>query len=136
MFGWGRDDPTACRRSYVQRLSAQDRTRSLDEPGSQRGFWKSVYTFDREALGEVINRTVHAFLLFALEPAAGGHTLYWGIYVRPINRFTAFYMALIDPFRRHVIYPVLIRRFEAAWCTRWRAASRLRPNDMHNRRPS
>ena len=119
VFGWDRDDPTACRRSYVQRLSAQDRTRSLDEPGSQRGFWKSVYTFDREALGEVINRTVHAFLLFALEPAAGGHTLYWGIYVKPVNRFTPFYMALIDPFRRHLIYPALVRRFEKAWRKRW-----------------
>ncbi len=105
VFGWDRDDPTACRRSYVQRLSAEDRTRSLDEPGSQRGFWKSVYTFDREALGEVINGTVHAFLLFALESAEGGHTLYWGIYVKPANRFTPFYVALIDPFRRHLIYP-------------------------------
>ena len=115
VFGWDRDDPTACRRSYVQRLSAQDRTRSLDEPGSQRGFWKSVYTFDREALGEVINRTVHAFLLFALEPDANGHTLYWGIYVKSVNRFTPFYMALIDPFRRYLIYPALVRRFEKAW---------------------
>ena len=119
VFGWDRDDPTASRRSYVQRLSAQDRTRSLDEPGSQRGFWKSVYTFDHEALGEVINRTVHAFLLFALQSAAGGHTLYWGIYVKPVNRLTPLYMALIDPFRRHLIYPALIRRFEKAWRERW-----------------
>ena len=119
VFGWDRDDPTASRRSYVQRLSAQDRARSLDEPGSQRGFWRSVYTFDHEALGEVINRTVHAFLLFALESAADGHTLYWGIYVKPVNRFTRFYMALIDPFRRHLIYPALVRRFENAWRERW-----------------
>ncbi len=116
VFGWDRDDPTASRRSYVQLLSAQDRTRSLDEPGtSHRGSWTCVYTFDREALVEIINRTVHAFLLFALEPARDGYTLYWAIYVKPVNRFTRFYMALIDPFRRHVIYPGLVRRFEASW---------------------
>ena len=47
-----------------------------------------MYTFNHEALGEVINRTVHAFLLFALESAGDEHTLYWGIYVKPVNRFT------------------------------------------------
>jgi hypothetical protein len=82
-----------------------------------------VYTFEREALGEVINRTVHAFLLFALEPAAGGYTLYWGIYVKPVNRFTPVYMALIDPFRRQLIYPALVRRFETAWRERCRELS-------------
>ncbi len=117
--GWDREVPTAPARSYVNRLSAEDRARSLDEPGSKRGFWTAVYTFDREALGEVINRTVHAFLLFALEPAADGYTLYWGIYVKPVSRLTPFYMALIDPFRRLLIYPALIRRFEEAWRQKW-----------------
>ena len=117
--GWDREVPTAPARSYVNRLSAEDRARSLDEPGSKRGFWTAVYTFDHEALGEVINRTVHAFLLFALEPAADGYTLYWGIYVKPVSRLTPFYMALIDPFRRLLIYPALIRRFEEAWRQKW-----------------
>ncbi len=119
VFGWDREVPTASARSYVHRLSAEDRAGSLDAPGSKRGFWTTVYTFDREALGEVINRTVHAFLLFVLEPARGGYTLYWGIYVKPVSRFTPFYMALIDPFRRHLIYPGLVRRFEEAWVQRW-----------------
>ncbi len=127
VFGWDREVPTASARSYVHRLSAEDRARSLDAPGSKRGFWTTVYTFDREALGEVINRTVHAFLLFVLEPARGGYNLYWGIYVKPVSRFTAFYMALIDPFRRHLIYPRLIRRFEEAWVQRWEGRRLDRP---------
>ncbi len=127
LFGWDREVPTAPARSYVNRLSAEDRARSLDAPGSKRGFWTTVYTFDREALGEVINRTVHAFLLFVLEPARGGYNLYWGIYVKPVSRFTAFYMALIDPFRRHLIYPRLIRRFEEAWVQRWEGRRLDRP---------
>ena len=78
LFGWDREVPTAPARSYVNRLSEEDRARSLDAPGSKRGFWTTVYTFDREALGEVINRTVHAFLLFALEPAPDGYTFVLG----------------------------------------------------------
>ena len=46
---------------------------------------------------------------------AGGHTLYWG----PVNQFTPFYMALIDPFPRHLIYPALIRCLETAWREQW-----------------
>jgi len=121
LFGWDREDPNMRERSYVHRLSAEDRSRSLDEPGSQRGFWKWVYTFDREALGEVINQTVHAFLLFALESAGHEHTLYWAIYVKPVSRYTRVYMAMIDPFRRRLIYPALVRRFEEAWRARWEA---------------
>ena len=71
----------------------------------------------------MINRTVHAFLLFALEPAPNGHTLYWGIYVKPVSRLTPIYMALIDPFRRLLIYPQLIRRFETAWRERGKGTS-------------
>jgi hypothetical protein len=115
LLGWDRVDETPCERSYIHRLSAEDRARSIDPPGEPRAFWKSVYTFEREALGEVINGTVHAFLLFALESSGSEHTLYWGIYVKPVSTFTRYYMALIDPFRRWLIYPALIRRFETAW---------------------
>ena len=38
-----------------------------------------------------------------------------GVYVKPVSRLTGAYMALIDPFRRWIVYPALIRRFEAMW---------------------
>ncbi len=50
-----------------------------------------------------------------MEPAPHGYTAYWAIYVKPVNRWTPFYMALIDPFRRLIVYPTLIKRMEAAW---------------------
>lgn len=114
-FGW--DDPRSDSdlASYVGRLTPEDRARSLEEPGSRQGFFKVIYTFEREALGEVINRTVHAFLLFTLAPEEEGHALYWAVYVKPVSRMTSWYMALIDPFRRLIVYPALIRRFERRW---------------------
>ena len=114
-FGWDREVADAAARSYLNRLSDDDRARSLEAPGSKRFFWTTLYSFEREGVGEVINRTVHSFLLFALVPSAGGHTLYWATYVKPVSRFTSFYMALIDPFRRWLIYPALIRRIEHTW---------------------
>ncbi len=116
-LGWDRKVAGVTARSYVNRLSGDDRERSLEPPGSKRYFWTTLYTFEREALGEVINQTVHSFLLFALEPSESGYILYWATYVKPVSRFTPFYMALIDPFRRLLIYPAVIRRFEEAWNT-------------------
>jgi hypothetical protein len=32
-----------------------------------------------------------------------------------VGRLTRIYMATIDPFRRFIIYPALIRQVQAAW---------------------
>ncbi len=124
LFGWDRPDPTSSERSYIHRLTAEDRGRTSEAPGSSRGFWTTVYTFEREARGEVINRTVHSFLLFALESRDGEQFLYMGVYVKPVSRFTRYYMMLIDPFRRLLLYPALAQRFEAVWRDRSSTESR------------
>jgi len=64
---------------------------------------------------EARNATVHAFIAAALRPRTDGYTLYAAIYVKPVGRITPLYMALIDPFRRLIVYPSLIRRIQAAW---------------------
>jgi hypothetical protein len=106
------DDPAS---SYVHRLSESDRLRSLEEP-EPNGF---IYTFEHEALAEIVNCTVHAFLVWAWEPAEQGYTLYWAIYVKPVSDFTPYYMALIDPFRRLFIYPLIVKRVEQGWSAKW-----------------
>jgi hypothetical protein len=37
------------------------------------------------------------------------------IYVKPVGRFTALYMAAIDPFRRLLVYPALTRHAQQCW---------------------
>ena len=69
----------------------------------------------RESISEVQNSTVHAFSVFALVEQPLGYRLYWAIYVRPTGRITAWYMRLIDPFRRFVIYPAVLRTIRNAW---------------------
>jgi hypothetical protein len=108
-----RRDPLA--HSYLQRLTDDDRARSLVTPGRMGGSFRTLYVFPDEALVEVRNATVHAFLANALRPNGTGYTLHWAIYVKPVGRLTPIYMALIDPFRRFIVYPALIRRTQAAW---------------------
>jgi hypothetical protein len=61
---------------------------------------------------------VHAFSVFALVERSPDYRLYWGIYVRPVGRITSWYMRLIDPFRRLIIYPSVLRHIRAAWARR------------------
>jgi hypothetical protein len=103
--------------SYGERLTDDDRARSLFPAGTPRGIFRLLYLFLDESVAETRNATVHGFLVMALRPRAGGYRLYWAIYVKPVGRLTPVYMAVIDPFRRFIVYPALIRRVQAAWAS-------------------
>ena len=114
-FGWDdeRHDPPGM--SYVHRLAEADRSQSEVPPGTREGRFRVLYVLGEEALSELRNATVHAFLALALTPSPAGYTLYLAIYVKPVSRFSTLYMALIDPFRRLVVYPALGRHAQQRW---------------------
>jgi Protein of unknown function (DUF2867) len=115
VFGWDdkRHDPPAL--SYVHRLAEADRLKSEVPAGTREGPFRVLYVYANEAVSELRNATVHGFLALALTPRPGGYTLYMAIYVSPVTRLTAFYMALIDPFRRFIVYPILCRDAQRSW---------------------
>ena len=84
-------------------------------PGTQDGLFRVVYRFENEQLLEVINRTAHAAALSALVETESAYRFYFGVYVRSVGRLTPLYMALIDPFRRLVVYPSLLRSVRVRW---------------------
>jgi len=98
--------------------------RSLVEPGTADGPFTVLYVHSYEAVSEIRNATVHAFSVFALEPRLSGYRLFWAIYVAPVGRLTAFYMAVIDPFRRLLIYPAILRHLHRTWVAAHRAPSK------------
>ena len=118
VFGWDREAPNVSDESFLQRLSPADRERSLVAPGTPEGPFRVLFVSPREAISEIQNSTVHAFSVFALVERCSGYRLYWGIYVRPVGRITSWYMRLIDPFRRFVIYPVVLRHIRTIWARR------------------
>jgi hypothetical protein len=116
-FGW--DTERAGERweseLYANRLTAEDRERSLVPPGTEDGLLRIVYVFPNEALSEVRNATVHAFSVLALRPTMTAYRVYWAIYVKPIGPWTGTYMRIIDPFRRALVYPAVINRVRLTW---------------------
>ena len=115
VFRWDDERHDAPGTSYVHRLTEADRLKSQVRPGSRAGRFRVVYVMRNEALGEIRNATVHGFLALVLTHRERGYVVHAAIYVKAVSRFTAIYMALIDPFRRFVIYPALGRQIQQAW---------------------
>ena len=119
VFGWDREHPATPPNSFTHRLSAELRARSLTPVGTSDGPFRLLYVLERESLAEIQNRTVHAFIVSVLRAVPSGYRLYWGVYVQPVSRFTGLYMALIEPFRRFVVYPAIFRRIRRAWSAKY-----------------
>jgi len=115
VFGWDRATPGSVSESFAQRLTDEDRARSLAPAGMPDGLFRIVYRFENEQLDEVVNRTVHAGALSALVEADVGYRFYFAVYVREVSPFTPLYMAAIDPFRKLIVYPELLRGVSAQW---------------------
>jgi hypothetical protein len=101
--------------SFRSRLTAEDRARSFVVSGTPEGLFRVVYRFENEQLLEVQNRTVHAAALSALVERADSYRFCFAVYVRQRTWITPFYMGLIDPFRKWIIYPALLKRIRATW---------------------
>ncbi len=115
LFGWDQAAPGSVSESFAQRLTDEDRARSLAPAGTPDGLFRIVYRFENEQLDEIINRTAHAGALSALVEAAASSRFYFAVYVREVSRFTPLYMAAIDPFRKVIVYPALLRSVAAQW---------------------
>ena len=115
LLGWDREPAATAWESFATRLTSGDRSRSLTPAGTREGLFRVVYRFENEQLLEVINRTAHAAALSALVETASAYRFYFGVYVRRVSGFTPVYLALIDPVRRLIVYPSLLRSVRANW---------------------
>lgn len=119
LFGWDASADQWDERSYVHRLAADDRASSLVAPGTPDGPFRLLQVLPGESVSEVQNATVHAFLCQALRESDSGYRYYWGVYVKPVSRFTPLYMALIKPFRHLVVYPAILGEIRKAWLSKY-----------------
>jgi hypothetical protein len=114
-LGWDREPVASAWQAFTTRLTTDDRSRSLAPSGTRDGPFRVVYSFENERLLELINRTVHAAALSALVETENAYRFYFGVYVRSVGRVTPVYMALIDPVRKLVVYPLLLRAVRLTW---------------------
>jgi Protein of unknown function (DUF2867) len=122
LLGWNREQDSTRRETFVTRLTAADLSKSLVPAGTRQGPFRMVYRFENEQLLEIINRTAHAAALSALVETARDYRFYFGVYLRPVSRLTPVYMAIIDPFRKLIIYPSLLRSVRTTWNKTFRTA--------------
>ena len=119
LFRWDSPRPsTQAAPTFADRLTDADRARSLTPAGVREGpneLFRVVYRFENEKLVELVNRTVHAAALSALVETTNSYRFYFAVYVRNVGRLTPLYMAAIDPFRKLIIYPSLLRGVRANW---------------------
>lgn len=115
LLGWDREPDAPVRETFATRLTTADLSKSLAPTGTRAGLFRIVYRFENEQLLELSNRTAHAAALSALVETAHGYRFYFGVYVRSVGRLTRVYMALIDPFRKLIVYPSLLRSVRATW---------------------
>jgi hypothetical protein len=119
IFGWDSEPDSDRSWSYIHRLPEDLKTLSVVPAGTPQGPFTLLYQLERESLVEIRNATVHAFLCSTLQPNAGGYRLYWAVYVKPVSWLTPAYMAVIEPFRRFVVYPAILRKIRSAWLGRY-----------------
>jgi len=112
--------------SLVSRLSETDRRDSETPPGTPDGAFRVVYRFPNEQLSETRNATVQGYVCIALAPRLSGYRFYFAVYVIPVSWLTGPYLALIEPFRRFLLYPAMLRRLRSAWQTAYGEASARR----------
>ena len=122
VFGWDRV-PMRPEESLLSRLSERDRRDSEITPGTRDGPFLLLYQFPGEALSETRNATVHGYVCTALARTASGYRLYLAVYVRPVSRLSRPYLITIEPFRRFILYPAMLRRIRRAWLAAYGAAT-------------
>jgi hypothetical protein len=118
VLGWDRVPPGDAAETFAERLTDDDRARTLvpvGAPQASNSIFRVVYRFQNEQLAEFINRTAHAGALSALFETPSGYRFYFAVYVRAVSRLTPVYMALIDPFRNLIVYPSLLRSVQTNW---------------------
>ncbi|MDQ1672692.1 MAG: hypothetical protein QOC98_1254, partial [Frankiaceae bacterium] len=78
-----------------------------------------VYRTDREWAAELSNETVHGVLHLGWVPRADGrYRGQLGVWVAPRGLLGEAYLRLIEPFRRFVVYPAMMRQVERMWAAR------------------
>jgi hypothetical protein len=122
LLRWDRVPSAIACEPFAARMTTADRSKTLAPTGAPEGLFSVVYRFENEQLLELINRTAHAAALSALVETTNAYRFYFGVYVRNVSRFTPVYISLIDPFRKHIIYPSLLRTIRETWDTTFGAA--------------
>lgn len=111
-----------CRETTIKtRLNVSGRDKNIktgssikiDESGLE---FLPVYLLKNESLHELSNDTVHALIHFGwIIKNNGCYTATLAIYVKPRGGIGDIYLKVIEPFRRYIVYPTIMRNIMNQW---------------------
>jgi SAM-dependent methyltransferase len=130
--------PGSYETSMRERLSAADLKKSLADSigeGTQtEGIWRTVYLYENEMLTEHSNDTVHALMHLGWVHKYGNYyTAQLAVYAKPRGNFGEFYMQLIMPFRRVIVYPTMMEEIKKRWDTQIKISQQQRIEEWEKR---
>lgn len=115
ILGWDDVPEMQQKNSWITKLSAEERERSLIPSGKVESINTILYCYDHEILFEIINRTVHCFWVMTSVEKIDGYDLFVAVYVKKINWRTPIYMTLISPVLKWIIYPAVGKGIKENW---------------------
>ncbi|GAA2602212.1 DUF2867 domain-containing protein [Actinomadura fulvescens] len=117
LLGWDREKDGIGRRvpSLMTRMP-DDLVAAPRGPEFEGVPFTSLYQLHDEWAAEMANRTVHTIMHVGWVPdGSGGYRGQLTVLVKGNGRFGAAYLAAIMPFRRLLVFPVLLRLIERGW---------------------
>lgn len=78
--------------------------------------FRTVYSFENETLNEISNASEHALMHYSwIKESTDCYRVHMASYVKHRSRFSKFYLKLIEPFKRRIVYKQLFNRFVKNW---------------------
>jgi hypothetical protein len=113
-FGWDGADTGVGSRVPTLRDRLPGDLRETPRPAFEALPFTTLYLTDEEWAAEAANDTMHGVLHIGRVPAGGGaYRAQLAVLVKPNGLLGNAYMAGIKPFRHLIVYPALMREFEA-----------------------
>jgi hypothetical protein len=98
--------------SYYWRMSEEEQRSCWIEPGHRHGPARRLWNDRFSSVFEISNSTCQAFAVVWIE----GRQASLSIFVLETQWWSKYYLWLIEPFRRYLVYPLSERWLQKKWC--------------------
>lgn len=117
LLGWDdeKSTPKISPDSYFWKMSDEERQRCVREPGRQEGPALILWNDRHSVCLEVLNATCQAFAVGYIE----NRSAHLSVFVIETRWWSKYYLALIEPFRKYIVYPAMVKWVSRVWRERY-----------------
>ena len=112
-FGWdkGKEAASPPLDSYFWRMSESEIASCPKTPGRTEGPARILWNDEKSLVAEILNATCQAFAVAWLDDREARIS----VFVIETKWWSKYYLGLIEPFRKWIVYPALIKWIESGW---------------------